>query len=241
MATAQTAADERGRQRLAAAEAERGRWARELHDETLQAMGNLRLMLSGARRRSDPVALADAVGRAIEQLESDIGTLRALITDLRPAALDALGLEPAVLALIDRVRGGGLDVDGHVELAHDHGNAAERLMAELETGVYRIVQESLTNAVKHGGAARATVEVLEHQQRVTVVVRDDGTGFDPEACTDGFGLAGMRERAELLGGELSVHSAPGDGTTIDVVLPAVHRQPRDVVMTADSVRTAHGR
>jgi signal transduction histidine kinase len=148
VATAQSAADERGRQRVAAAEAERGRWARELHDDTLQAMGNLRLTLSGARRSGDPAGLADAVGQALEQLESDIATLRALITELRPAALDELGLEPAVLALVDRVRGGGLDVDAHVELAHDHGNTTARLAAELETGVYRIVQESLTNAVK---------------------------------------------------------------------------------------------
>jgi signal transduction histidine kinase len=237
VATAQSAADERGRQRVAAAEAERGRWARELHDETLQAMGNLRLMLSGARRSGDPAGLTDAVGRAIEQLESDIATLRALITELRPAALDELGLAPAVLALIDRVRRGGLDVDAHVELAYDRGDAAERLAAELETGVYRIVQESLTNAVKHGGATRAVVEVLEHGQQVSVTVRDDGAGFDPEASTDGFGLTGMRERAKLLGGELAVHSAPSDGTTIDVVVPATHRQPREVPVTASVAST----
>ena len=239
VATAQSAADERDRQRVAAAEAERGRWARELHDETLQAMGNLRLMLSGARRSGDPAGLADAVERAITQLESDITALRALITELRPAALDQLGLEPAVLALIDRVRAGGLDVDAHVELAYDHGLAAERLAAELETGVYRIVQESLTNAVKHGGATRASVEVLEHDGRVSITIRDDGDGFDPAASTDGFGLAGMRERAKLLGGELSVQSAPGDGTTITVALPAVRRAPPELPATADRTLQSH--
>jgi signal transduction histidine kinase len=239
VATAQSAADERTQQRVAAAEAERGRWARELHDETLQALGNLRLMLAGGRRSGDPAALADAVDRAMGQLEGDIAALRALITELRPAALDQLGLEPALLALIERVRGGGLDVDAHVELAHDRDQPVERLGAELETGVYRIVQESLTNAVKHGNAGRASVEVLEHEQRITVTVRDDGTGFDPAASTAGFGLTGMRERAKLLGGELSVRSAPNDGTTVSVSLPATRRQ-QPAIPEASESRTGCG-
>jgi signal transduction histidine kinase len=221
VATAQSAADERDRHRVAAAEAERGRWARELHDETLQALGSLRLILSSARRGGDAAGLASAVDQAIEQLESDIATLRGLITELRPAALDQLGLEPALLALIDRVRGGGLDIDAHVDLAYEHEGSPQRLDPEMETGVYRIVQESLTNAVKHGGAGRASVEVLEHDEQIIVTVRDDGAGFDPDSLTAGFGLTGMRERAKLLGGELSVSSAPGEGTTISVTLPAI--------------------
>ena len=225
VATAHSAADERARQRVAAAETERGRWARELHDETLQAMGHLRLMLAAGRRSGDPAGLGEAVDRALVQLESDIATLRALITELRPAALDQLGLEPALLALVDRVRAGGLDVDAHVELAGGNGLPAARLRGELETGVYRIVQESLTNAVKHGGARRASVEVLEHDHRITVTVRDDGAGFDLDASTAGFGLTGMRERAELLGGKLTVTSAPGAGTTVGVSLPAARRPP----------------
>lgn len=229
VATAQSAADERAAQRVAAAEAERGRWARELHDETLQALGNLRLMLSGARRSGDPAALASVVAQAIEQLESDIATLRGLITELRPAALDQLGLEPALQALIERTQNAGLDVDANIELAHNHTQGGERLAAELETGVYRLVQESLTNAVKHGHAGRASVEVLEHDREVSVTVRDDGSGFDPEAMTDGFGLTGMRERATLLGGELAVDSAPGAGTTITVALPVtLRRRPPEI-------------
>jgi signal transduction histidine kinase len=224
VATAESVADEHARRQLAAAEAERGRWARELHDETLQALGNLRLMLSGARRSGDLDGLATAVDEAVGQLETDIATLRALITELRPAALDQLGLEPALLALVDRVRAGDLDTDAHIELAHGHGDPAARLDSEMETGVYRIVQESLTNAVKHGRARRASVEVLEHEQQITVTVRDDGTGFDPDGSTAGFGLTGMRERAKLLGGELAVHSAPGTGTTVSVSLPAVRRR-----------------
>ena len=224
VATAQSAADERARQRVAAAEAERGRWARELHDETLQALGSLRLILATGRRSGDPTGLPDAVDRALEQLGSDIGNLRGLITELRPAALDQLGLEPALLALIDRVRAGGVDIDAHIELAHDRDQGFERLGAELETGVYRIVQESLTNAVKHGRAGRASVEVVEREQRITVTVRDDGAGFDPDASTAGFGLTGMRERVKLLGGDLSLRSAPEDGTMVTVSLPATRRQ-----------------
>lgn len=224
VATAHSAADERGRQRLAAAEAERGRWARELHDETLQALGNLRLTLAAAKRSADPVGLVDAVGQALVQLESDIATLRSLITELRPAALDQLGLEPALLALIDRGRTGGLDVDAHVELTSASAPSGGRLASELETGVYRIVQEALTNAVKHGRAGRASVEVLEHGQQVSVTVRDDGAGFDPEASTNGFGLTGMHERAELLGGDVTVRSTPGAGTTVSATFPVTRRQ-----------------
>ena len=219
LSTAQSAADERRRQRLAAAEAERSRWARELHDDTLQALGSLRLMLAGAMRSKDPEAMASAIGRSLGQLELDIAGLRALITELRPAALDQLGLEPALLALVDRVRSGGLDIDAAVDLSCEHGRRSRRLPNELETGVYRIVQESLTNAVKHGRAARASVEVIETDREVCVKVRDDGSGFDPDAETSGFGLLGIRERVELLQGEVDIASAPGEGTTVTAVLP----------------------
>ena len=218
VATAQSAADERRRQRLAAAEAERARWARELHDETLQALGSLRLVLSAASRSHDPAAFQTATAQALTQLEVDIATLRGLITELRPAALDQLGLEPALLALVERFCSRGLDVD--VDLAFEAGREEARLQPELETGIYRIVQEALTNAVKHGRARRAAVELVEHEQTVRVTVRDDGQGFDPTADNGGFGLAGMRERVELLGGELTIESAPGSGTRIAVWLPA---------------------
>jgi len=223
VATAQSAADERQRQRLAAADAERARWARELHDETLQALGNLRILLSGASRKADATAKDDAIQRALAQLEDDIANLRGLITELRPAALDQLGLDPALQALIDRVRASGVDVDTDIDLGAEHGSSAQRLTPELENAVYRIVQESLTNAVKHGSARRAVVEVADDEQRVRVSVRDDGTGFDPDLKSDGFGLVGMHERVELLGGELAVVSAPGAGTTVTATLPLARR------------------
>jgi signal transduction histidine kinase len=225
VATAQSAADDQRQQRIAAAEAERGRWARELHDETLQALGSLRLLLSSSRRSGDPRVMAAAVDQAIDQLELDITTLRALITELRPATLDQLGLEPALLALVDRTRRAGMEVDAEVVLGYDNGDASARLAAELETGVYRIVQEALTNAGKHGEASRVTVSVAERDGQVSVTVRDDGRGFDTSASTSGFGLAGMRERVELLGGELALTSRAGQGTTVSATLPIARRGP----------------
>jgi signal transduction histidine kinase len=236
VATARSVADERLRQRQAAAEEERSRWARELHDETLQALGGLRLLLAGALR-GDEAGKDAAIGQALTQLESDIAGLRALITELRPAALDQLGLEPALLALIDRVRAGGLDVDVQIELDGGSGRVAERLVSELETGIYRIVQEALTNAVKHGGAHRAVVEATEVGEQLIVVVRDDGAGFDPSTATAGFGLVGMRERAELLAGTIDTESVPGAGTTIRVTLP-VSRRPRPRPVGAADARAA---
>jgi signal transduction histidine kinase len=224
VATAQSAADTRRQQRLAAAEAERTRWARELHDETLQALGNLRLMLSGAKRSGDPEAMSAAIGRAVEQLEFDIAGLRSLITELRPAALDQLGLEPALLALVDRVRREDLAVDVNIDLALEQHRAEGRLVSELETGVYRIVQEALTNAIKHGAARRAVVEVLEDDRLLHVTVRDDGSGFDPSVMTDGFGVLGMRERAELLDGEILIDSTPGEGATVTAEFPVRRRR-----------------
>jgi signal transduction histidine kinase len=224
VATAHSAAVQRLRQRVAAAEAERGRWARELHDETLQALGSLRLTLSRSRRHGDPEVLAQAVDEAITQLELDITTLRTLITELRPAALDQLGLEPALMALIERARRGGLEVECEVSLAYERGDAPDRHTAELETGVYRIVQEALTNATKHGEATHVSVSVIEDGAQVHVSVRDDGHGFDTGAATAGFGVAGMRERVELLDGDLSLISAPGQGTTVAATLPVIRRR-----------------
>jgi signal transduction histidine kinase len=229
VATAQSAAHERRRQRLAASEAERARWARELHDETLQALGSLRLMLSGARRSGNPETIAAAIDRGVSQLEADIANLRGLIIELRPAALDQLGLAPALHALVDRVQRTGLEIDAQIDLGHDAGRATERLAADLETGIYRIVQEALSNATKHGRARRAIVEVLEDERTVRLLVRDDGEGFDAGVVSVGFGLAGLRERTELLHGELAVTSGAGEGTTIAVSFPVRRRDAEDGV------------
>jgi signal transduction histidine kinase len=229
VATAQSVASERQRQRLAAAEAERQRWARELHDDTLQSLSALRIGLSTAARSTRPEALRDAFRQGIEQLEEGITNLRALITDLRPAALDELGAQAAVEALAERAARHGIEVDVSIDLAHERarGHDGEEALArhtpELETAIYRIVQEALTNATKHGNARRAVVEIHEDQEMVHVEVRDDGAGFDPSADTSGFGVLGMRERVELLDGMLEIDSSPGAGTTVRANFPAQRR------------------
>jgi len=223
VATAQSIASEHSRQRLAAAESERKRWARELHDETLQSLSALRIGLSSAGRSERPDALPQAVVQAVGQLEEAIANLRALITDLRPAALDELGVQAALEGLAERSLRHGLDVDMSIELADERDIQASRHPPEVETAIYRIVQEALTNASKHGAAKRAVVEISEQDATVHLSVRDDGAGFDPDAETDGFGLLGMRERVELLGGRLLLDSTPGNGTTITASIPVQQR------------------
>jgi signal transduction histidine kinase len=214
-ARAQSVASERQRQRLAAAEAERQRWARELHDETLQSLSALRVGLSTAKRSGKPEVLEKAVAGAIDHLEEGITNLRALITDLRPASLDELGAAAAIQALGERAERHGIDVDVSIDLA----TGKTRHIPEIETAMYRIVQEALTNAAKHGQAERAVVEVHEDQTDITVSVRDDGTGFDPSDHSDGYGLLGMHERVQLLDGAFEIDSAPGRGTTIKASFP----------------------
>ncbi len=231
VATAQSVASERQRQRLAAAEAERRRWARELHDDTLQTLSALRIGLSTAARSDRPEALREAFRQGMEQLEEGITNLRALITDLRPAALDELGAQAAVEALAERAARRGIAVDVSIDLAYERARtqsrkgeeAPRRHTPELETAIYRIVQEALTNATKHGDAQRAVVEIHEDGETVQVLVRDDGVGFDPSADTSGFGVLGMRERVELLDGGLEIDSSPGAGTTVRATLPVQRR------------------
>ncbi len=214
VATAKTVEQARLRDSLDAAEQERRRWARELHDETLQGLGALRVLLSSALRRADPAGLEAAVRESVAQVGREIDALRTLIAELRPAALDELGLPPAIASLTDRAgTAEGLAIDREVCLDG-------RLAPELETTIYRVVQEALTNAAKHAGADGVAIAVAEHDGRVTIEVRDDGAGFDPAARAGGFGLIGMQERCTLAGGELEVVSAPGRGTVVRASLPA---------------------
>jgi signal transduction histidine kinase len=223
IATAETVEAERRRQTLAAAEQERARWARELHDETLQSLASLRVGLATQLRAAAPGPLADAVSEAVAQLGTDIGNLRALVTELRPAALDDMGAQAAIRDLAERVQSRGLEVDLTIDLAYERGRAPDRHTSELETAIYRIIQESLTNATKHGEAQHASVTVEEDETTVHITIQDDGCGFDTTAKSGGFGLLGMHERAELLEGTLQIQSAPGQGTSVKAALPARRR------------------
>jgi signal transduction histidine kinase len=216
VATAKSVEADRRRRSLAAAEAERHRWARELHDETLQALGGLRVLLSSAARLDDPDAMRTAMREAAEQLKGDIESLRSLIAELRPPALDQLGLAPALTSLAHRTgAANGLEVRTDVELPQD-----TRLATEVETTVYRVVQESLTNVVKHARAASVDIAVRCDDGQIEISVTDDGIGFDSDGpVATGFGVIGMRERVELAGGELSVARGPRHGTVVSARLP----------------------
>jgi signal transduction histidine kinase len=212
VATARSVAEERQRHSLLAAEQERRRWARELHDQTLQALGGLQVLLASSLRRGSPEALEQAVRESLEHIGTEIESLRTLITELRPAALDEIGLAPAIESLGQRLAAvEGLEVG--VEVA-----VGGRLDAELETTVYRLVQEALTNIAKHAGAESVRVSVTLDYDVVRIEVTDDGHGFDPEARVEGFGLIGMRERVALAHGRLDIESAPGH-TVVRADLP----------------------
>src|SRR5436305_155062 len=187
VATAQSVEQDRLRRTMRAAEEERRRWARELHDETLQGLGGLRVLLSSARRNSDVEQLHKTLQIAVDQIAEEIANLRALITELRPAALDELGLAPALEALFDRVRTlHGLELQVRLDLRYDNRMEATRLDTDVETAIYRLVQESLGNAARHAQAERVAVEVLERDAELHVSIRDDGSGFDIEAPSSGF-------------------------------------------------------
>ncbi len=219
---------ERLRHGVLARERERTRWARELHDETIQGLAALRLLLEYAHCLNEPGEREQALENALGEVDREIESLRHLITELRPAALDDLGLVAALEALARRA--GAIDGLTVRTAIAPHGTVP-RLTPEAESAVYRIAQEALTNVAKHSGAAHAVVSLEVDGDRLVAMVRDDGSGFaaadggsgsgtdeapDP---TSGFGLHGMHERAELVDADLEVHSRPGGGTTVRVSVP----------------------
>jgi signal transduction histidine kinase len=208
---------DRLRSTIAAADAERSRWARELHDQTLQSLGGLRVALSTVLGRGDEATKDAAIRQAIEDIELEIANLRGIITDLRPSMLDDLGLVPAIEALLERRRDAGLEVVGEVALG-DLASGERGLDPQLETTIYRLVQESLTNVIKHAQASKVRVSVASIGDEVRIEVQDDGLGFDPSVRSDGFGLAGMRERVYLAGGTVELRSGE-NGTLVQARLP----------------------
>jgi signal transduction histidine kinase len=220
VATAQSVETERLERSIAGAEAERRRWARELHDQTLQGLGALQVMLRSAARKGS--VDADLLERASEQLGVEIEGLQEIIADLRPAALDDIGLAAALTSLAERrSAAAALDLECDIDLAYENSRLPDRLSPSIEDAAFRLVQEAFNNIAKHAGATHVRLIVREGDQ-LDMRIEDDGTGFDPTATSNGFGLLGMRERAELAGGSLSFDSAPGAGTRVHVVLPARH-------------------
>jgi signal transduction histidine kinase len=227
VATAQDVAEQTLRRSLEASDRERARWARELHDETLQELGALKIALSAARRAQTADDLREGLSAALVSSDHAIAGLRDIISDLRPAALDSLGVKAALEALAERARSrSSLEIALGVDLAYESGRAGTRLTPALELAMYRIAQEALTNTLKHAEATRASIEVEEQEAWVRLAVEDDGVGFDREGnggSGGGFGLIGVRERVDLLGGSFTVAPGPDGGTRIEVVLPAARR------------------
>lgn len=203
-------------------EAERGHVARELHDETGQALSSLLLNLSMLEQEADdPQAVRGRVARLETMVDEMLENLHRLATNLRPATLDFLGLIPALEQYIETFsEQHGIPIEFEtVELAPE-----DRLPPEVETALYRIVQEALTNVIRHARATHVDILLERRGERVVAIVEDDGVGFDAEAAKQSgrLGLFGMQERAEMLGGRLTIESTAGMGTTVFVEVPYAH-------------------
>jgi signal transduction histidine kinase len=199
-----------------AQEVERARLARELHDETGQALTSILLGLKALEERVETDDGGAAIAELRELVVATLQDVRRLAVELRPAALDDFGLVPALERLRDTMSEQGAIA---VEVKSDLDDR-QRLPAETETALYRIVQEALTNVLKHAEATRVTVRLRRGDRFVEVVVQDDGTGFDPQNVRDGgLGLVGMRERVALLGGRMGVDSSQGAGTMLRAEVP----------------------
>ncbi len=197
-----------------ALELERRRLSRELHDETGQALTSILLGLRALEDTLETEESHQAIARLRELVVATLQDVRRLALELRPSALDDFGLVAAVEHLTRTfAEKTGMKVDFGAALGD------ERLPTEVETALYRIVQESLTNIVKHARAQRVSIALTRMEGSVKAVVEDDGRGFDPATTDGGFGLVGMGERLALLGGRLRIESSPGAGTTIAADVP----------------------
>ncbi len=194
-----------------AQEAERRRIARELHDDTGQSLASVLMGLRRAEESRDPAETARILTELRETITGSIRDLRALAVELRSTALDDFGLKAALERLTETFgRRTGLQIDLQTS------GLEERLPDPVETALYRIVQESLTNVAKHAGAGTVSVVAQHHAGRAVVVIEDDGRGFETTAALGGLGLVSMRDRVELVGGNLRVESTEGFGTTVAV-------------------------
>ena len=214
-----------------AQELERARLARELHDQTGQALTSILLGLKHLDDVVETDEAREATASIRELVASTLQDVRRLAVELRPSALDDFGLVPAVERLASNLsEQSDLVVDVEARLGD------RRLPPEAETALYRIVQEALTNVVKHAAARRVSITLVRKEASAVVVIEDDGRGFDPEAVRAGaLGFTGMRERVELVGGRLTVEASPGAGTTLVAeVHVATARPPRTAAHDASA-------
>ena len=197
-----------------AQELERRRLARELHDQTGQELTSVLLGLKAVEDAPDSEARRQALENVRGQVLETLRAVRRLAVELRPKALDDYGLVPAVERLAESfAEQTGLKLDVETQLSE------ARFPSEVETALYRMVQEALTNIVKHAQAQHVSVVLTGGRGAITALIEDDGRGFDPEAAREGMGLDAMRERLGLIGGKLKIESRPGGGTTLVAKVP----------------------
>ena len=192
---------------LRAQEEERARVARDLHDEVNQSLTGLLLRLEAVREAAPP-ELEPQLAETRALANQAMGELLSLARQLRPTALDDLGLLAAIAGQVKQVRRPGLDAE--LSAVGEFSDLDD----DVQLVVYRVAQEALTNASRHSGATRVAVSLRHSDDGVELTVTDDGRGFAFEQSERGLGIAGMRERALLIGAELNIESRPGEGTTV---------------------------
>jgi two-component system sensor histidine kinase UhpB len=204
---------EASRTALAAQEGERLRVARELHDEVGQSLTAAMIRAEHSLETSSSSS-EDDLREVVETLRESLDDVRRIARELRPEALDDLGLINALIALCSRV-----SEQGSIAVRRNFAGTLPPLSPEIELVVYRVAQEGLTNALRHADASQATLslEVVESQLRLSVI--DNGVGMPTTLPPDTVGLAGMRERALLIGGQLRINSNPGAGTELRLTVP----------------------
>jgi PAS domain S-box-containing protein len=211
------------RRLVTAQEEERRRIAREMHDQFGQELSALTLTLSALKREYGAQTKLGEQFKSLEEIAKQLDAdADILVWELRPTVLDDLGLLAALTNYVRRwSKHSGVRADLHVSRMEK-----DRLTNEIETTLYRITQEALTNVAKHAGAGNVSILLERRSDSVSLIIEDDGIGFDAERAfgdvNGGFGLIGMRERAMLVGGTLEIESEPGGGTTIAIRIPATH-------------------
>lgn len=224
----------RASQIINAQEQERKRIARELHDETSQMLTSLLISLAILEKSVTTQQASDRIADTRKLAHQTLRAIRNLSIDLRPSALDDLGLLPALRWYLKEYQ-----QKCAIEVEFNESGFHERLPAEMETVLYRIVQEALTNTARHSNARKVVITMKEDREAVYATITDDGQGFDVEAIRKspdqerGLGLVGMNERAVLLDGTLDIHSSTGHGTSIKVRIPVPAEQQARVNTSAE--------
>ncbi|MFN8159476.1 MAG: sensor histidine kinase [Solirubrobacterales bacterium] len=196
---------------LRAQEEERARVARDLHDEVNQSLTGVLLRLEAAREEAPP-GLEAELTETKTLANQAMRELLVLARQLRPTALDDLGLEAAIAGQVEQAGG------GEVETSFSSEGEFGDLGDEVQLVLYRVAQEALSNASRHSGAGRIRASLRRRGEGVELTVRDDGRGFAFAEADAGLGISGMRERALLVGAELTITSRPGAGTTVRLVV-----------------------